>query len=150
MSRKEKYKAKKQFRIKLLIGVLLLSSTIGGNIGMAFADQDIQSLLSNWFNQKGQESIQTIEDAIMTEKEQQKVRLKEELQSELKNSAQLMDQFTEEEKQKRIQALQEYADQLIKNMKLDNNKEKQKISDEMDKIIQKAINELDKIKLSEN
>ncbi|MEH7439307.1 hypothetical protein V7182_17680 [Neobacillus drentensis] len=149
MSRKEKYKPKKHFRIKLLIGVLLLSSTIVGNIGIAFADQDIHSLLSNWFNQKGQESIRTIETAIMTEKEQQKVRLKEELQSELTNSAQLMDQFTEEEKQKRIQALQEYADQLIENMKLDNDKEKQRIVAEMDQVIQKAIKELDKIKLSE-
>jgi hypothetical protein len=149
MSRKEKYKTKKHFRIKLLIGVLLLSSTIVGNIGIAFADQDIHSLLSNWFNQKGQESIRTIETAIMTEKEQQKVRLKEELQSELTNSAQLMDQFTEEEKQKRIQALQKYADQLIENMKLDNDKEKQRIVAEMDQVIQKAIKELDKIKPSE-
>ncbi|MEH7299364.1 hypothetical protein [Neobacillus drentensis] len=147
MSRTVKYKRKKHFRIKILIGVLLLSSTIAGNIGVAFADQDINSLLTSWFNKKGQESISTIENAIMTEKEQQKVRLKEELQSELNNSAQLMNQYTEDEKQKRIQALQEYADQLVENMKIENNKEeKQRISAEMEQIIQKAIKELNKVK----
>ncbi|WP_040207389.1 hypothetical protein [Neobacillus jeddahensis] len=147
MTRKEKFKKKHHFSLKFLIGVLLLSGTIVGNIGVAFADQDIPSLLSNWFTNKGNESIRSIENAIMTEKEQQKARLKEELQSELDQSAQQLEQYTEVEKQKRITALQEYANQLIEDMKLDNNaEEKQIISAEMDKEIQKTIKELEKIK----
>lgn len=147
MTREDKYKKKNHFSLKLLIGVLLVSLTIVGNIGVAFADQDINSLLTNWFNKKGQESISTIENAIATEKEQQKIRLKEELQSELKNSAQLLEQYTEEERQKRILDLQQYADKLIEDMKLENNQaEKQRIAADMDKEIQKAIKELKKIK----
>ncbi|ETI70125.1 hypothetical protein [Neobacillus vireti] len=148
MTKKDMYKKKNHFRLKLLIGVLLLSGTIVGNIGVAFADQDINSLLTNWFTKKGQESISAIENAIATEKEQQKIRLKEELQSELKNSAQLLEKYTKEEKQKRILALQQYADKLIEDMKLENNQaEKQRIAADMDKEIQKAIKELEKIRL---
>lgn len=147
MSRKVSSKKKSHFILKILIGVLLLSGAIVGNIGVAFADQDINSLLTNWFNQKGQESISTINNAIMTEKEQQKIRLKEELQSELSNSAQLLEQYTKEEKQKRILELRQYADKLIEDMRLEHNQaEKQRIAAEMDKEIQKAIKELDKIK----
>ncbi len=147
MTRKDTYKKKNHFSLKLLIGVLLLSGTIISNIGVAFADQDINSLLTNWFTKKGQESIRSIESAIATEEVQQKIRLKEELQSELANSAQLLEQYTEEEKQKRIFALKQYADKLIEDMKLENNQaEKRRIAAEMDKEIQKAIKELEKIK----
>lgn len=147
MTRKDTYKKKHHFSLKLLIGVLLLSGTIVGNIGVAFADQDINTLLTSWFSKKGQESISSIETAVSTEKEQQKIRLKEELQSELANSAQLLQQYTEEEKQKRILELQQYADKLIEEMKLENNQaEKQRIAADMDKEIQMAIKQLEKIK----
>ncbi|EKN64746.1 hypothetical protein BABA_22698 [Neobacillus bataviensis LMG 21833] len=147
MTRKDTYKKKNRFSLKLLIGVLLLSGAVVGNIGIAYADQDINSLLSNWFDKKGQESISSIENAIIAEKERQKTRLKEELQSELTNSAQLLAHYTEKEKQKRILDLQQYADKLIEDMKLENNQaEKQRITADMDKEIQKAIKELEKIK----
>lgn len=146
MARKEKFKRRKPINLKILVGVLLLSGMIVGNIGVAFADQDVNALLTNWFNKKGQESMSSIEKAIMTEKEQQKARLKEELQLEMSNSAKLLAQYTEEEKNKRVLALRQYADQLLEEMKLENNKEeKQRIAAEMDKEIQKAIKQLEKI-----
>lgn len=146
MARKEKFKRRKPINLKILVGVLLLSGMIVGNIGVAFADQDVNALLTNWFNKKGQESMSSIEKAIMTEKEQQKARLKEELQLEMSNSAKLLEQYTEEEKNKRVLALRQYADQLLEEMKLENNKEeKQRIAAEMDKEIQKAIKQLEKI-----
>ncbi|WP_409270403.1 hypothetical protein V1499_13360 [Neobacillus sp. SCS-31] len=146
MTRKEKYKRKSTRPLKILIGVLFLSAMIAGNIGVAFADQDISGLLSNWFNKKQQESISTIESAISAEKEAQKLRLKEELQSELANASERLTQFAEEEKQKRIQALTVYADQLIAGMKIDNSLEEKRIIAEMDKEIEKAIKAMDKIK----
>lgn len=145
LSRKVKFKTKKQSKLKLSIGVLFLTAVVLGNIGVAFADQDISSLLTNWFSKKGTESVSTIEKAIMTEKEQQKQRLKEELQLEIDKSSKQLQQFTEDEKEKRIQGLRDYADQLAANINVDNSKEKQKVIDEMDSIIQKAINELDKV-----
>ncbi|CEG28694.1 hypothetical protein [Bacillus sp. B-jedd] len=147
MFQKDQNNKKSKLSLKFLIGVLLLSCIIISNIGVAYADQDIHSLLANWFNKNGQESISEIEKAIEEEKVKQRIRLKEELQLELKNSAQLLKQYTEDEKNKRIIALQQYADQLIKEMKLENNQaEKQRISAEMDNEVQKAIKELEKIK----
>ncbi|WP_066315914.1 hypothetical protein [Bacillus sp. FJAT-29814] len=146
MARKEKFKRRKPINLKIFVGVLILSGLIVGNIGVAFADQDVNALLTNWFNKKGKESISSIEKAIMTEKEQQKARLKEELELEMSNSAKLLEQYTEEEKNKRVLALRQYADQLLEEMKLENNKEeKQRIAAEMDKEIQKAIKQLEKI-----
>lgn len=145
VSRKEKYKVQKKWSAKLLIGVLLLSIVAIGNVGVAFAGEDISSLLTNWFNQKGAQSVSTIEQAINNEKELQKQRLKEELQLKISESAKQLDQFTLEEKQRRVQALREYADQLVSNMKVDNNEEKHKISAQMDAIIQKAEEELSQV-----
>jgi hypothetical protein len=148
VSRKEKHKTKDQRKFKLLIGVLLLTFAVLGNIGVAFADQDINSLLASWFNHKGTESVNQIDQAITTEKEQQEQRLKEELQLEIENSSKQLQQFTAEEKEKRVQAIKTYADQLAAKITVDNSKEKQKILDEMDSIIQKAMKDLDKIDLN--
>ncbi|WP_042462232.1 hypothetical protein [Neobacillus dielmonensis] len=150
MTRKDQDKKRIRFSLKLLIGVLLLSAVMVGHIGVAFADQDINSLLTNWFNKKGQDSVSSIEKAIAAEEEQQKLRLKEELQTELADSAQLLDQYTQEEKQRRILELQQYADKLIEDMKLENNQaEKARIAAEMDKEVQKAIKAMDKIRPKE-
>ncbi|WP_059173493.1 hypothetical protein [Bacillus sp. FJAT-27445] len=146
MTRKEKYNRKSTLPLKILIGVLFLSVVIAGNIGVAFADQDISGLLSSWFNKKGQESIVSIESAIAAEKETQKLRLKEELQSELLNASERLNRFTEEEKQNRIQALRDYANQLIAGMKVDNSEEEKRIASDLDKEIDKAIKAMDKIK----
>lgn len=145
ISRKEKYQVKHKWKAILLIGVLLLSFLAIGNVGVAFAGDDINSLLTNWFNQKGAQSVSTIEQAIQSEKEVQKQRLKEELQLKISESAKQLDQFTEEEKQNKVQSIKEYADQLISNMKIDNSEQKQQITAKMDAVIQKAKDDLNQV-----
>lgn len=146
MSRIAKFqKQKKHSKAKILVGVLFLTTSIGGGIGVAFADSDINALLSNWFNKKGAESMSSIEQAIMSEKEIQKERLKQELQLELANSQKQLSDFTEQEKKQRVQAIQDYANQLIANLKIDNSAQEEQIKQQLGAIIEKAESEMDQI-----
>ncbi|MGE8203440.1 hypothetical protein ACQKP0_02670 [Heyndrickxia sp. NPDC080065] len=147
ITRKEKLgqNQRKHRKAKLLFGVLFLSLTIGSSIGVVFADQDIPTLLNNWFNKKGTESISVIEQAISTEKETQKERLKEELQKELKRSQKELEKFTDQEKKDRIKELREYTNQLIANLHIDNQKEEKSIKEQLKSIMNAAISEMEKV-----
>jgi len=145
-SRIETFKKKKApKRVKLLIGTLFLSIGVGSSISVAFADQDIQGLLTNWFAKQQTHSIETIEHAVMSEKEIQMQRLKEELQVEMDDAKKQLDQFTDQEKQKRVNDLKTHTDELIKNLKIDNSKEKAAIIDQLDKITNDAIKKMDNV-----
>ncbi|MBB2482254.1 hypothetical protein H5P36_18935 [Bacillus sp. APMAM] len=145
-SRKITYqKSKKHLKIKILIGVLFLTVTIGGGIGVAFADSDIIGLLTNWFKQERNESITSIEQAIMSEKDVQKQRLKEELQLEIQASQKKLSDFTEAEKSKRVQEIRDYADRLVANLKIDNTAKEQQIQQQLNAIMEKATLEMDKV-----
>lgn len=137
-------KQRKHNKYRLLVGILFLSITIGSSIGFVYADQDIHGLLSRWFDNKGSESILTIEQAIMTEKDRQKMRLKEELQLELKRSEDDLISFTEQERMNRINELKEYTNHLIANLHIDNEAEKQQMSEKLLFIMNEAINEMEK------
>ena len=54
-------KKKPRFPSKLLIGIVFSFIIIGGNINIAFADYDISSIISNWFNEKGSEAVEEID-----------------------------------------------------------------------------------------
>lgn len=56
----------------------MLSICIGSWMNIALADQDVGTLLTNWFNNKQSESIQEIDKAIKDEKEILLKQLKEE------------------------------------------------------------------------
>ncbi len=146
LSRKGKYrKENKHIKIKFLIGVLFLIVTVGGGMGIAFADADINGLLTNWFNQKSSESISSIEKSISTEKDLQKERLKQELQIEIQNAQKQLSDFTEQEKNQRIQAIRDYANQLIANLKIDNSGKEKAIQNQMNAIVKQAKAAMDQI-----
>jgi hypothetical protein len=145
-SRKVNFPKKKPTkRAKLLFGTLFLSIGISSSITIAFADQDIQGLLSNWFAKQQTKSVETIEKAILSEKELQMQRLKEELQIEMNDAEQQLFQFTEKEKQQRIKNLKHYTDKLIKGLKIDNTEEEEAIKNELETIFNEAIQRMDSI-----
>ncbi|WML41462.1 hypothetical protein RCG19_07380 [Neobacillus sp. OS1-2] len=145
-SRKEQFKQNKiSKRAKLLLGTLFLSMGVGSSITVAFADQDIEGSLGNWFANQQAKSIETIEKAIMSEKEIQLQRLKEELQLEMTNAKQQMDQFTEKEKKQRIKDLKAHTDELIKNLKVDHSSEKAAVINQLNTIQNEAIEKMDTI-----
>lgn len=151
LSRKEKHNKKGTKKTaKFLVGTLFLSAGIISSINVAFADQDIEAMLINWFNKQKTNSIESIEQAVMTEKETQLKRLKEELQLEIKEAEQELNAFTEAEKEKRVKNLQIYTDELIKNYKIDNFEEKSNITSELDLILQQAKEKMDQAVKQEN
>ena len=130
-----------------VFGALILSVTIGSGMTTAYADTDISSLLTSWFNNKQTESIQEIDQAITAEKNILIADLKKELQKEMKAAEKELDKFTDEEKKNRIKALQDYAKQLIKNMEIDNKDQKKEITTKYDAIIEQAIAQMNGVEI---
>lgn len=144
-SRKERIQKNNNKKAKVLIGTVLLSAGIASSVSVAFADQNIDAMLTNWFNNKKSESIQKIEQAIMSEKEIQKDRLKEQLQLEIQQSEKELQTFTEEEKQRRVDELKRYTDELIANIDVNNENKEKKIAKELETILQNAEQEMNKV-----
>lgn len=139
------WKPKNKGKLKFLIGILLLSIATTTGIGVTFADENITSNLYDWFNKKGEESINTIDQSIAIEKEAQKQRLKAELELEIKRSAEDLNQFTGHEEKESIKQIQEYADKIIANLHVDNQDKKNKVSKQLDSIVKQAISDMKKV-----
>ncbi len=140
-----KVRVKSVRKKKILIGVLFLSITISSGVGISFADTDINGKMTKWFTDRGNESYQTIENAILNEKESQKIRLKEELELEFRKSRENLSQFTETEKNERVQQLRAYTDSLIRNIHFDNRDEMASVSAQLQSILEKATNEMNQV-----
>jgi hypothetical protein len=149
LSRSERYrKQKKRRRLIQVFGALIISVSIGSGVTTVNADQDISSLLTNWFNGKQSESIQEIDTAITTEKEVLKLELKAALKAEMQGAEHELDTFTDAEKNARIASLNKYAEELIAKINIDNSAEKEKVTNELNAIIEKAIKKMDAVKIS--
>lgn len=133
---------------KFLAGVLLLIIPLGSSVGLSFADADVKSKLANWFDNKGQQSISLIESAILSEKELQKQRLKEELELEMGRSAKDLEEFTSSHKEAKIKELREYTDSIIANINVDTEGEKSQVVNEIEKIMAEAKEEILTVSLS--
>lgn len=147
ISRKEKYKKKNlSKRLKLLIGTLFLGIVIGSSLNIAFANQDIQSMLTNWFDNQKTNSIELIESAVTTEKEKQLQRVKKQVEKEVSNAERELKQFTNKEKKQRVKTIKKYANELIKGMETDTSEDQTEITNELDSIVEKAINQMNNVK----
>lgn len=129
----------------MFIGFLLLVVIIGSSINVVFADQDIQSLLTNWFNKEKDQSITELDKAISTEQGIQTKRLKESLQSEIRGAEAELHTFTENEIDKRISQLQSHADELINSVSIDNSDEKNRVTRELEAILKDAQRRLNAV-----
>lgn len=120
---------------------------MGGSFTAVFADQDINGLLTSWFQQKKDESIEKIDAAILAEQQQQTKRLEEALKVEIAKAEQRLDEKVENEILERTKALQQYSNQLIQSMKESKTKElDQAILSELDQIVQEAKAKMENIK----
>ena len=129
-------------RILIVIGALYLSFSIGSGVKSAFAGQDINSLLTNWFTAKKTESINKIDEAITTEKDLLMVELKKGLQTEIKLAEKELVQFTQEEIDLRLNGLRNFADELLLNMSFDNSDEQAEISATLNAIYEQALEQM--------
>ncbi|MFS0821455.1 hypothetical protein [Bacillus sp. 1P02SD] len=147
--RKEKFKKRKPSKqMKFLVCALFLSFGIASSINIAFANENIQLMLQNWFNQQKANSIGIIESAIMSEKERQVMLLKEEVQKKINDAEQQLAEFTETEKEARIRTIQTHANQLIQNMTINTIEEQTAITTQLDYVLTEAINRMNEISTS--
>ncbi|MUK87689.1 hypothetical protein GMD78_04645 [Ornithinibacillus sp. L9] len=130
---------------KIVVGTLFLIIVVGGSFTVVFADQDIGAMLTNWFDQKTDESIGEIEKVISQEQKKQTDRLKEELQLAIEAAEQDLNEFVQMEKNQRAEELKRYSDELIKEIDIDNDEIEQEILDEFDRILKHAKEEMEQI-----
>lgn len=86
---------------------------IFSGVKIAFADQDIGYMISNWLDRKRIESLKEIDNTISEEQATQTSRLKSEINKKIKAAEEQYHSFIESEKLKRVQGLEKYTTQLI-------------------------------------
>ncbi|SES30919.1 hypothetical protein [Psychrobacillus sp. OK032] len=139
LSRIEKYKTKHPFKkVLIIIGALFLSVSVGSGVKTALADVDVQHLMANWFSKKQDESLKNIDEAIGEERDVLMGQLKDQLNAEMQLAEKQLAEFTAAQKQTRIAALQEYANNLKAGMKVDNREQQAAIMANLDAIITQA------------
>lgn len=143
LSRIDKYKKKRKFkRTTITIGILVILGFSGG-MKTALADLDIQGLLTNWFNNKKVESVQEIEGAVSLERDRLMQNLEVELQREIQAAENQLNSFTATQKQTRITALQEYANNIKAGMTIDSSEQQAAVMKNIDIILENAKAQLD-------
>lgn len=130
-------------RIGFLCAVLLLSIALGAGMNKALAGQNIQSLLTGWFDSKRDASINQIDEAITSEKERLMEELREAIRMEMQQSDAELAQFTADETALRLSMLQEYAANLIGGLHIDLTAEKAEIIANLDAALAEAMAHLD-------
>lgn len=136
---------RRAFLFKFSVGALFICILIGGSMNSAFANQDIGSLLTSWFDKKKNESITRIEDTIVTEQEKQTSRLKEELQVKLNDSEQKLKEFTDTEIEARLLELKRYTDELIQQTEFATEAKKEEFILQLHTIVELAKQQMDEI-----
>ncbi|NMH71987.1 hypothetical protein HF078_02750 [Bacillus sp. RO2] len=109
----------------------------------AYASSNIQSLLTSWFEGKQQESIQSLEEEIMIEKEAQMSVLKEEIAVLLNQANKELADFTSKEADKSKQELKSYTEQLIQTIEFNEESKRDQFISELEKIMEEAYMKLE-------
>lgn len=105
-------------KIGLLSGMLLFIVLLGTGIDKAAAGQNIQGMLMSWYETKKVSSIHEIEQAITLEKNRLMAELREAVKLEIERANTEMKQFTESERELRLDALRRHAVYLMENLEV--------------------------------
>ena len=133
---------RKDDRLKMWIGALIIAIFFGSSIHVAFANEDISTLLKSWFDKKEETAISNVETTIKKEQQAQTERLKKEIKEALDDAEQRLQTFTEDEKKQRKDELKQYADSLLENMELDDSEKMIEVKEELEIIMKEAIREM--------
>lgn len=144
LSRTEKYKKIRRIKKTLIIsGVLVLSIGLGTGMKSALADVDVQQVMANWFSKKQDASIKEIDQAIDSERDILMGQLKGQLSTEMQLAEKQLAEFTATQKQTRITALQEYANNIKAGMTIDSSEQQAAVMKNIDIILENAKAQLD-------
>jgi len=144
LSRIEKYKKTRRIKKMLIIsGILVLSIGLGTGMKSALADVDVQQVMVNWFSKKQDASIKEIDQAIDSERDILMGQLKGQLSTEMQLAEKQLAEFTATQKQTRIAALQEYANNIKAGMTIDSSEQQAAVMKNIDIILENAKAQLD-------
>lgn len=144
LSRMQKYKKSRRIKKTLIIsGILVLSIGLGTGMKSALADVDVQQVMANWFSKKQDASIKEIDQAIDSERDILMGQLKGQLSTEMQLAEKQLAEFTATQKQTRIAALQEYANNIKAGMTIDSSEQQAAVMKNIDIILENAKAQLD-------
>lgn len=126
-------------RGKVAAVIVSLTIVVSATTGLVYADTDLGGTLRAWFAKQTDQSIARLGQAVQSETEVQKSRLKEELQLRLAASAKELEGYTDEQIELRRQAIRQYADALIAGMNIDDEQDRRQIADKMQIIADSAM-----------
>lgn len=124
----------------LISAILLLSNSTKS----VFANQDIQMLLTSWFDKKSKNTMASMEEAISIEKGIQMTKLKEEVSKKLAQADKELEEFSENEIELRKGELNRYTTALIQEVEFDTEEQEEAFLKDVDEIIRQT-----KMKLEE-
>ncbi|TYS62491.1 hypothetical protein FZC76_21230 [Sutcliffiella horikoshii] len=127
----------------IYVTMLVLALLFTAELKTAYASSNIKSLLTSWFEGKQQESIQALEEEIITEKEAQMSVLKEEIAVSLNQANKELADFTSKEAEKSKQELKSYTQRLIQSIEFDEEGKQDQFISELEKIMEEAYMKLD-------
>ncbi|WP_419892930.1 hypothetical protein [Oceanobacillus kimchii] len=116
---------------------------IGCTIHVTFANTDMQSLISSWFDTKTDESVKTMEEELNRVKQQQLERLQMEIRSQMDTVDQELQILLDQQIMERSSELTQYADEIIQDIEISPNNINQELQIEMDAIIIQAKDDMD-------
>lgn len=128
---------------RILMSCLLFIGIISSSVIIVFADNDIPSLLKNWFHQKTETMMGEISEEIKSEKNKQTVRLEKELIAIINKAEEDLISFTNKEKETKLEQLRNYADKIIDEFEVDHEAEMEELVNGFEEILTKAKNDLD-------
>ncbi|MGM0838949.1 MAG: hypothetical protein ACQEV7_22660 [Bacillota bacterium] len=114
--------------------ILLLSN----NAQSVVANQDIQMLLTSWFDKKSENTIASMEEAISIEKEIQMSKLKEEVSKKMAQADKELEEFSEKEIEKRKAELERYTAELVQDADYETKEQEEAFLKEVDEIIRQT------------
>lgn len=122
----------------ILLFAFILMFTLSGGFSKAFADQDIQSRLTDWFENRKNESINEMDKAITSEKNRLMDQLRLELQLEMQRAQAQLARHTAAETAQSIKELEKYAAELASGIHVSNEAEKEAVSSSIDTALEDA------------
>ncbi|MDW0108703.1 hypothetical protein [Sporosarcina aquimarina] len=122
----------------IILFLCLIGLTAGGGLNKAFADQDIQSRLTDWFDNRKNESISEMDRAITLEKNRLMDQLRIELQLEMKRAQVQLAQHTANVTAEQISELQKYAAELSAGINVSTDAEKKEVSANISTALEEA------------
>lgn len=137
---------KRPFHKKIVIAVIIaitipLSSL---TVLVADADENITSILKDWFTKQETDAIEEIDNSISKVQDEQVKRLKSTIKDMLDEQKEEMNTIVDTEKQKRTESLEAYTDELIAEFKEEYPDTIELPTSELDNTIETAKKQMEK------